>query len=139
MSEDALWTRIRSAIGHRGHFTRVEFNPTAGIPDVCYVIHGTEGWLELKFREDVPARITTTPVFHSGGLRDEQVAWIYTHVRHGGRAHVLAQVESMLYLVPGSFARTFNAMTMHQLAKASEWQDGGRKIDWNFLVKKLKG
>lgn len=137
MSEDALWDRIRRNVGHRGHFTRIEYNPTAGVPDVQYVIKGVEGWLELKFREDTPVR-AETPAFLHGGLRDDQIAWNYTHHRHGGRAYVLAQVENALLLVSSAYARRFNVMTMHQLHKASVWSTVV-KVDWNGLVKHLTG
>lgn len=135
MSEHTLWTRLRENIGHHGHFTRLEFNPEAGIPDVDYCVKGGEGKIELKYIDRAPVRVDTA-VFHTGGLRDAQVIWIHTRVRHGGRVFVLPQVGGELLLIPGSYARTFNAMTLHQLEKASIWAAGGSGInvaDWRRL------
>jgi hypothetical protein len=135
-SEHNLWTRIRTNIGHRGHFVRMEFNPEAGIPDVDYCIKGTEGKIELKHTAIVPARANTA-VFTNGGLRDAQIAWIYTRVRHGGRVWILSQIGELLYIVHGDYCRQFNRMTLHQIEKASAWASTERQIpaeDWNQLL-----
>ena len=136
MSEHNLWVRIRSNIGHRGHFVRMEFNPEAGIPDVDYCIKGTEGKIELKYAAAAPVRLNTA-VFTNGGLRDAQVAWIYTRVRYGGRVWILPQIGELLYLVPGKYCRQFNNMTLHQIEKASAWASDERQIsakDWHQLL-----
>jgi hypothetical protein len=140
MSEHALWKRIRDKIGHVGHFSRLEFNPEDGIPDVDYCIQGEEGKIELKHAHEFPMR-STTRVFGPHGLRDAQVVWIYTRIRHGGRAWILAQVDTTLFLVPGTHCRTFNEMTEHQLGKASVWTAKGAITieEWQQFIKLLKG
>ena len=141
MSEHNLWVRIRSNIGDRGHFVRMEFNPEAGIPDVDYCIKGVEGKIELKYTASVPARANTA-VFTNGGLRDAQIAWIYTRVRHGGRVWILPQIGERLFLVPGKYCREFNSMTTHQIDKAATWSSEGRVMalqDWEHMVICLKG
>lgn len=141
MSEHNLWVRLRTNIGHRGHFVRMEFNPEAGIPDVDYCIKGVEGKIELKYTATAPKR-SNTSVFTTGGLRSAQEAWIYTRVRHGGRVWILPQIGDRLFLVPGKHGREFNSMTLHQIDKAAVWSTAGRladRDDWNDLVFYLKG
>lgn len=140
MSEHSLWERIRNNIGHRGHFTRLEFNPEAGVPDVDFCIKGVEGKIELKYTGAAPAR-ADTPVFKHGGLRDPQVIWIYTRWRHGGNVFVLPQIGDELLLVPGSEARRFNALTLHALRKASTWSNRGAMTPaiWGDLTAALIG
>lgn len=140
MSEHTLWNRIRDNIGYRGHFTRLEFNPEAGIPDVDYCIKGIEGKIELKYTSTAPARADTA-VFKNGGLRDAQIIWIYQRVKHGGRAWILPQIGEELYLVPGSECRAFNAMTLHQIRKASVWSARPplTPVIWGDLTCYLRG
>lgn len=138
MSEHRLWLNVRNNIGHVGHFTRIEFNVIAGIPDVSYCIAGAEGYCELKYREDLPARITTQ-VFGREGLREDQEIWISERVRHAGRVYILAQAEDRVFLIPGKYASEFNSMTLHQLSKASSWEtESLRTVDWLQLVKALR-
>ena len=139
MSEHNLWVRIRDNIGYRGHFVRMEFNPEAGIPDVDYCIKGIEGKIELKYTAAKPARETTS-VFTNGGLRDAQIAWIYTRVRHGGRVYILPQIGKRLFLLPGEHCRTFNEMTFHEIDKAAVWSTDKTaitKTEWYSLVLSL--
>jgi hypothetical protein len=123
MSEANLWTRVRNAVGHRGHFARIEFNPDAGIPDVTYCVQAIEGHIELKFADAIPAR-ENTRVFGTDGLRDSQVAWISKRIRAGGRVWIMAQVDRYLFLVPGWYCLTFNEMTFFQLGRVAAWTCG---------------
>jgi len=125
MSESSLWDRIRNNIGHTAHFSRIEFTPEAGIPDVTFCSHGVEGFIELKHCHEAPKRANTR-VFGSEGLRDSQIIWIYRRVKHGGRVWILPQIDESLYLVEGRHCRVFNEMTLHQIEKASTWSSGGR-------------
>lgn len=125
MSEASLWDRIRDNVGHMGHFARLEFIPEAGIPDVDFCVRGVEGKIELKFRGDEPAR-DGTPVFKHKGIRDSQLAWIHTRVRHGGRVWIFAQVHRTLYLVPGARVRDFNQLNLLELAQAATWLGNDR-------------
>lgn len=136
MSEADLWTTTRKAIGHTGHFTRVENAVAAGMPDVDFCIRGIEGRLELKHRADEPARIET-PVFKHKGLRESQLLWIRTRVKHGGRVFILAEVAGSRWLLPGSVADDFNDMTLFEIGKASIWGHPPRRPDWPGLVEAL--
>lgn len=122
---------MRKHNGLYGHFVRIENVVGPGHPDVCYCLKGIEGHIELKFREDAPAR-TTTPVFKHEGLRDDQIAWISWRIRHRGRVWIVAQVGPAIYAVPGSHYATFNDMPLHQLAKAAHWSETGviTASDW---------
>jgi hypothetical protein len=134
MSEAALWQRIRAAVGHRGHFSRIEFNPTEGYPDTSYCIRGEEGHMELKYVASAPAR-ENTPCFGVHGLRPAQVAWIHTRCKHGGRVYIVGGVGNVLVIVPGTEARRFNAMTFFQLGKVGAVISPG---DWNGFLDALR-
>ena len=119
--EASLWVRLREAVKGKGHFCRLEYNPTVGIPDVDYCVFGVEGKIELKDRPKAPARATTA-AFGDKGLRDEQVGWILTRIRHGGLVWVMAEVGPAIYLIHGSWAEAFNEMTVAELERASTWR-----------------
>lgn len=135
MSEASLWDRIRKNVGYRGHFSRIEFNPTEGYPDLSYCIRGTEGHAELKWIPSAPAR-ETTRCFGDHGVRPAQVAWIHTRVKHGGRVFIVGGVGALIIVVPGTYVREFNDMTFFQLGKA------GRVIapgEWDGFLSALCG
>lgn len=129
MSEHNLWERFRNNLGHTGHLTRIEYNVVDGVPDVSFCFGGKEGYIELKFCDAFPAR-PTSMVFGGEGLRDSQVAWIHTRVRHGGRVWILAQVDDMIFLVHGRHCRKFNRMTAFQIKKAADWETPAT-MTWN--------
>lgn len=110
MSEALLWERIRGQIGLFGHFTRIEYNVTAGIPDVSFCIHGVERFIEFKFKQNFPVR-KTTAVFKKGGLRAEQIIWHYKRQIAEGKSFILSQVDKTYYLHCGCQARVYNKMT----------------------------
>lgn len=134
MSEHNLWENIRNKIGHTGHFVRIEFNITPGIPDVSFATHGVEGYMELKHTSQAPTRANTR-VFGPDGLRDDQVTWIFKRTRAKGNVWIVPQIGQEIYLVPGSYCRTFNDMTHHQIQKASA--DYGPAQDLGWLAKAL--
>ena len=121
MSEAALWKHVRDAVGHRGHFARLEFNPEAGIPDVDFCVKSCEGKMELKHVNAAPKRVSTAVFGEKKGLRPSQIAWITTRVRHGGRVWILARVKFRMFLIAGSYAIQFNDMTFHALEKTAAW------------------
>lgn len=134
-----MWQAIRTNVGHMGHFTRLEFNPTPGVPDVDYVTKGAHGKLELKHCPEWPKRITTAiPWGHQ--LDDAQIAWMYAYTKHGGRAYILGKVSLEWFLVPGSHCQEFNSFSRHQLGKAAVWQSGGISgpVDWGGFIKLLR-
>lgn len=134
MSEASLWDRIRNNVGHRGHFSRIEFNPTAGYPDLSYCIKGEEGHLELKWTEKVPARETTAcfPTAFKG--REAQVAWIHTRVKHGGRVYIGAGIGDLIIIVPGTEVRRFDQLTYFQLGKVGQTIGPG---EWDGFLRAL--
>lgn len=139
MSEANLWTRVRKAVGHLGHFDRLEYNPVDGIPDVDFCIDGIEGKVELKYREGAPARARTACYASHPNLREAQEAWIKRRLRNGGRVFILAQIGDYLYLLHGAEAPQFNALTLAEFERRALWQ-GGPRIDtdeWADLIKTL--
>jgi AraC-like DNA-binding protein len=111
MSEKNLRGRVRDAL-KPGLIQQIENMVGNGVPDTYYAVKGVQGWLELKYAENIPARASTA-VFRSlnRGLDVEQEAWIFKCAQHGGVAHVYAQIGKRCYLVPGHLAYQFNAMT----------------------------
>lgn len=133
MSEANLWTLIRRHVGHRGHFSRIEFNPTEGYPDLSYSIKGVEGHAELKYISRAPVRITTR-VFGDHGLRDAQKAWAHTRLKHGGRVMIVAGVGDVIFVIPGTEWRRFDEMTYFDLGKAALWYD---RPGWDRFLEAL--
>lgn len=133
-SEAGLWDSIRANVGHRGHFSRIEYNPSAGYPDLSYCIKGEEGHIELKHIDQAPVR-PTTQVFGEKGLRDAQIAWAHTRCKHGGRVYIVARVGLVIFVVPGIHCRRFNQMTYFQLGKAAIWCD---RPGWDGFLSALK-
>jgi hypothetical protein len=84
MTEKVLWNTIKDAIGHIGHFDRIESHATSqGRPDVNYCIDGLEGDIELKVFDK-----------KKGGfvLRANQNAWFCKRTKAGAvRAFILAR------------------------------------------------
>lgn len=137
MSEQNLWNRLRTGVSKHGHWNRVENMVGVGIPDVNYCLPaGIEGWLELKFRKEPPAR-PTTAAFTNGGLRDDQIIWINRRAQLGGRVHIFAQVGDVLLLVPGRYATEFNSMTLDYMRMCSVWVWTGRSPEWNSFTDAL--
>lgn len=134
MSEANLWTKIRTNVGHRGHFSRVEYNVVEGYPDTSYCIRGIEGHMELKFVAQAPVK-ATSKCFGDHGLRPAQVGWIHTRVKNGGRVYIVAGVGQIILVVPGTECRGFNEMTYFQLGKAGVTIAPG---DWEGFLAALK-
>jgi hypothetical protein len=103
MSEHTLWVTVRENLGRWGHFTRIENRGDKGVPDVAYTIkrpiRGASGWIELKHAPRAPAE-TREPVRFGHPPTLEQVTWLESEARAGGRAWVLAQVASSYFLLP---------------------------------------
>lgn len=133
MSEANLWKRIRDNVGHAGHFSRIEYNPTDGYPDTSYCIKGVEGHAELKYVERAPVKVDTR-CFGDHGLRDSQKGWIHQRVKHGGRVFIVAGVGPLIIVVPGTEWRAFNDMTYFQLGKAGVTIAPG---DWRAFLAAL--
>jgi len=86
MSETRLRKYVLDNIEHVGHWSKVESHDTsAGIPDLNHCISGAEGWLELKFGNEVkPPK-----------LRPTQCAWFRRRTKMGidGAPQLLVCVE----------------------------------------------
>lgn len=143
MSEAQLWKRVRDAVGDAGHWDRREGNPVPGCPDVSYCVDGVEGHIELKHHPDFPAR-PGTAVFGARtarGMRDDQVAWFYRRLRAGGRAYILAQVDTTIVLMHGSCAPYFNGYSSDTLRGHALWSIVGKSTprDWTRFLNSLCG
>jgi hypothetical protein len=140
MSESALWSRVRDGLKSvvpKLDLLRVENFVGVGTADVNWCGEMMEGWIELKYREDVPKR-SSTPVFKDGGLRPEQVIWLDRRAKLGGRVFILAQIGVGLVLVHGVYASRFNNMTLAELGRIARWKHAGQLPDWVELYKSLR-
>lgn len=136
MSEALLWQRMaRNLKPWSAHLTRVENRAGTGEGDVNFCCDGVEGWCELKYKAALPARIRT-PLFTSGGLRAEQIAWTVRRARAGGNVWVLAHVERWLLLVHGKWATIFNDMPLNDMVRAAAYSQRGNQ-DWDALARIL--
>ncbi len=97
-SEGALWVCLRDRLKGlpRTHFVRVEDSLGSGFPDVSWASSGVEGILELKHRDDWPARPGTPVKFRH--LSEDQVLWLSDRGRAGGNAKLLAQIARDYFL-----------------------------------------
>jgi len=143
MSESQLWDRVRKGLVEASDLKidihRVENMVGAGMPDVNFCYKGVEGWVELKHADKPPAR-DSTPVYHSGGLRPDQIVWIHKRARAGGRVFVLARCGESIFLVPGRFAKEFNDLTYPELIDYSSWWTAKKRgVDWAGLLEVLCG
>lgn len=70
-----------------------------GTPDLHYCIGGKTGWIESKFRRDIPRRAPST-----FNLKDKQALFGDKYCREGGTHHMLVLFEKTneWLLVPGS-------------------------------------
>ncbi len=139
MSEAALWKRMKDgvlSIEKKAHLFRIENLVGLGTPDVTFCIPvGREGFVELKHRATAPADFAGTPVFPKGkGLRDGQDIWIRDRCLAGGRAFIFCQVDTMLFLVHGVYAKEFNSMPLERLYAVARWKHIGPSPDWYSFV-----
>lgn len=138
MSEKNLWVRVKKGLKNKGLFERCE-STLVGRADVNYLIEGTEGWIELK-HGDKPVRPSTVVFRSQRGLEPEQINWLLTRIANKGKAWVLAQVGTSLFLIHGSMAPSFNHMTFSDMDSAASWALHGNATerDWEKLAAVLR-
>jgi len=129
MSEDALRSYVREALGPWGVLHRVENAVDVGTPDLAYVLRAgiqksapvASGWIELKHATRWPARPTTPLVIEH--LTLDQVLFAERWARAGGWCWALLQVgREYLLLDPptlrGLFERRFRGRDIEAAATA---------------------
>lgn len=132
MSEAKLWRTLRNAIGHVGHWDRIESHATSqGRPDVNWCTESCVADIELKIYD-----------VKRGGfiLRANQNAWMQQRTRAGvgGNAWIFARfdsVEGPIYLlIPGNRSRALiherSYEAWHNQA-AWVWQG---EVDWTIWM-----
>lgn len=138
MSEKSLWSWIRPYLP-QGHYTRIESPDTSpGVPDVNYIVGGTEGWIELKearhAKSEVPFPTEET------GLHRTQIIWIEEHVTYEGRVWIAARIDRQILWIPGKYARAFNGAPRHRLDFFSALTiDQEKSVEVGRLSKLLRG
>jgi len=104
------------------HFTSVETPGTgSGVPDMEYCAEGVSGWIECKKATGYAVR-----------LRPEQIGWLTTRARHGGRCWIAVRrmgAADELYIYPGSVARDLKEQGL-RLTPAGCWPGGPARWNW---------
>lgn len=131
MSEAKLWRTLRDAVGHIGHWDRIESHAVSqGRFDVNFCIEGDVGDIELKIYD--PKR---------GGLilRANQNAWACNRVKAGGNAWILARYDfnakPEFLLIPAYRSRSLIHDRSYEgwLSQATHVWVG--QIDWEAFLK----
>lgn len=144
MIDGGLRGIFRARVPPPVHWTSVETGGTGrGVPDSNFCIDGVEGWIEYKLTAGFAVN-----------LRPEQVGWLVTRARHGGRCFVAVRRQcgegprrdkaDELYLFAGFVARelrdeglrpfavTKNAPTARrQAGLLGCWTRGPSNWDWD--------
>jgi len=83
-NESNLWQEIKTAIGHIGHWSRIESHATAnGFPDTVWTILGTETKIELKHGT----------IKKKMKVRSSQVRWFRKNIKNGGKPWLFVKIE----------------------------------------------
>lgn len=131
MSEAKLWRTTREAVGHIGHWDRIESHATSqGRPDVNWCLDGVVADIELKIYE--PKR---------GGfiLRANQNAWMQQRVKAKGNCWIFARFDSVdgpIYLlIPGNRSRALiHERSFEAWHKQAAWTWQG-KVEWEIWMR----
>ncbi len=97
MSEESMWTYIRTRMGKSWDAQRHEDKNSLGIPDVSYGINGINGWIELKNIDKYPKR---------GKIRlthftREQRFWLKNRQKYGGNCWLLLRIAQDFFIFKG--------------------------------------
>lgn len=146
MSDGDLRPIFRARVPPPVHWTSVETGGTGrGVPDSNFCADGVEGWIEYK----VTAGWSVT-------LRPEQIGWLTTRARHGGRVFVAVRRRCEegprrdwaddLYLLEGAAARELREQGLRQFAVTKNaptarrqagllgvWSGGPSAWDWQAV------
>ena len=102
MNEDGMWEGLRPVLQGLGldpH--RIENGVCVGMPDVNY----TRGFIELKYLDAWPMRVTTPVRFPKLEQRPQQVAWMTQRWLSGGPVYLMVRVYRQLMMFTGPDSR----------------------------------
>lgn len=101
MSEAALWDTLRVGMGGLWHAQRHEDKHSTSIPDVSYAMGSVDGWIELKYMNEVAtARSLNSKTFdfHRDHFPEEQRNWLTERARRGaGNVFVICRFDGYLH------------------------------------------
>lgn len=131
VSESNLWKYFQRNMRSRGIVQRVENAFYKGMPDVNYLINGTEGWLELKYIKCYPKR-KDTPVAVRHFTKEQKI-WHLTRAKKQGRTNVLLQVEKDYYLFINENISMIGKLTKEDMKLKSDafWE---QRINFNDMA-----
>lgn len=108
------------------HVMRVSNTALPGTPDLAFVAHGKDGWLELKIGEITTGRLAVKT------QTKQQVAWMRDHARVSGRAFTLVRMRYEWLLFDASGSQIMADMKIEDARGICRWI-GGRPISWHEL------
>mgnify|MGYP006283676267 CR=1 FL=1 len=117
--EQALWDKIREAMGSGWRADRVENKILQGMPDVYFGISPQlVGWLELKVIPLMPEKDSTKlRIPHYTAF---QANWHWTHRDFGTKSWILVQGGNELFVFASRMALAlFEGMSTSQFRKSS--------------------
>lgn len=116
--ENTLKRYLVRIMGTRWHTQSHEDQFSEGIPDLSFGSRGVNGWIELKFIEKYPIKLTT-PI-KPKKYTPEQVNWLTKRGKKGGLCWVLVKVAEDFFLFSFGQARRVRAgMTREEYRKFS--------------------
>lgn len=135
MSEARLWKTTKAAVGHVGHWDRIESHAVSqGRPDVNVCIEGDVFDIELKIYD---------PRKNGFVLRANQNAWMLNRTRNGGRVFIFARFDSVTgpyyLLIPGTRSRELIHERSFEAWRAQAiWVWEGTP-DWQIFLNLVRG
>jgi hypothetical protein len=134
MSESNLWRYIQKNLKSYGVLSRVENAFYKGMPDVNYLIDGVEGWIELKFISQFPARQNT--IVRVPHFTEEQKIWHEQRVKYKGNTTVLIQVERDYFIFKKDKIKLVGSLTRNSMVKLAN-KHWPKRINFKELRKEL--
>lgn len=137
MQESDVRHLLQGKLQPYGHLFPIENTAGVGAPDTSYCIQGRDGWIEIKYKAELPKRATTAALGEC--LRPAQRIWFNYHLKAGSRhCWLFARIADELIMLPGSKKECFEEGTVEQLREAAHWRAYTvRSASWDFLANKL--
>lgn len=134
MRESGLWKTMRRNLPDvpgAFHMVRIEDSAGVGTPDVNLCCRGVEAWVELKHRDEYPAR-EGTPITLPH-FTQQQKDWLRARGEAGGGAWLVVQVERDYYLFDWRGAQKIEQYP-RALWVATAWKYWPGRCDWCAML-----
>lgn len=137
MKESDVRRHLITNLSSFGDIEAIENMVGTGNPDVNYCFNGYEGWIEVKFKREIPKRPTTA--LFGKCLKPSQHIWFRRRYMAGHRRiFIYGRADDRLFLLPGYMHYEFEVMTLSEIEELCVWQGKVRKADWEELAQTLE-